>query len=185
VHWRWAGAAGGSGAALPVRLVGVGQSHKLVGCRLQACYSSEDRAAGHELPVVATALSTWDACAALQRMEPAILPSSDAKIRRCKARRPTQLRAASQGWLVERSHRDSMTCSVGLHSVLRDWRLSTTVSRISCSFGLGGERQVSRKLGLGWRAQSSATACGEAADSSLPYRSCSASTSRRRACSKR
>ena len=87
MQWRWA-----AGAALPVKLVDVVQQHKLVGCRLQACYSSEDRAAGHELPVVATALSTWDACAALQRMEPAILPSSDAKIRRCKACRPTQLR---------------------------------------------------------------------------------------------
>ena len=52
----------------------------------QACYTSEDRAAGHELPVVATPLSTWDACGALQRIEPSILPSSDAKIRRCKAR---------------------------------------------------------------------------------------------------
>jgi len=53
----------------------------------KACWSSEDRAAGHELPVLATELSAWDACGALQRMEPAILPSSDAKIRRCKARR--------------------------------------------------------------------------------------------------
>ena len=53
---------------------------------MQACYTSEDRAAGHELPVVATPLSTWDACGALQRIEPSILPSSDAKIRRCKAR---------------------------------------------------------------------------------------------------
>ena len=52
----------------------------------QACYTSEDRAAGHELPVVATPLSTWDACGALQRIVPSILPSSDAKIRRCKAR---------------------------------------------------------------------------------------------------
>ncbi len=65
----------------------------------QACWSSEDRAAGHELPVLATGLSAWDACAALQRMEPAILPSSDAKIRRCKACRRLTLR---QGVLVMR-----------------------------------------------------------------------------------
>lgn len=58
-------------------------SHCIV---MQACYTSEDRAAGHELPVVATPLPTWDACGALQRIEPSILPSSDAKLRRCKAR---------------------------------------------------------------------------------------------------
>ena len=42
--------------------------------------------------MLATGLSAWDACGALQRMEPAILPSSDAKIRRCKARRRLALR---------------------------------------------------------------------------------------------